>query len=255
MNSCSYLKQWENANEEQFHIPLSTAIEIWTQDGSPEFYYNYDEVETSHFSDDHMITIVCVPGILDNSKVEVPVGLLKQWKSIWEMNFDLSQEAGIPIVISKEILTIIMNYYELSCMNTSITTKEGKRLSMDQFEVEFFISLQQSQKILFEVIIEANNLNYKRLLDCLCLGVAQDLQSKTPEQIRKEYNITKEFTPEEEEKARLEFYETVSNYGGKASGKTNSNESKNKKETKNNSSQSLTSSKGEEKSDSYCSLF
>ena len=50
----------------------------------------------------------------------------------------------------------------------------------------------------------ANYLNIKVLLDLTCQTVASMIKGKTPEEIRKTFNIKNDFTPEEEEEVRRE---------------------------------------------------
>ncbi len=47
-------------------------------------------------------------------------------------------------------------------------------------------------------------MDIKPLLDLTCSKVASMIKGKTPEQIRKTFNITNDFTPEEEEAVRNE---------------------------------------------------
>lgn len=65
-----------------------------------------------------------------------------------------------------------------------------------------FVKVDQST--LFELILAANYLNIKPLLDLCCLTVANMIKGKTPEEIRKTFNIVNDFTPEEEEEVRRE---------------------------------------------------
>ncbi|KAG6504085.1 hypothetical protein ZIOFF_036413 [Zingiber officinale] len=50
----------------------------------------------------------------------------------------------------------------------------------------------------------ANYMDIKGLLDLLCQSIADMIIGKTPEEIRKMFNIKNDFTPEEEEKVRRE---------------------------------------------------
>jgi len=65
-----------------------------------------------------------------------------------------------------------------------------------------FISVDQ--EMLFEIILAANYLDIKSLLDVGCKTVANMIKGKTPEEIRKLFNIVNDFTPEEEAQIKKE---------------------------------------------------
>ncbi|KAH9816806.1 Skp1 family, dimerization domain-containing protein [Melampsora americana] len=60
------------------------------------------------------------------------------------------------------------------------------------------------QEMLFEIILAANYLDIKPLLDVGCKSVANMIKGKQPEEIRKLFNIVNDFTPEEEAQIKKE---------------------------------------------------
>ena len=60
------------------------------------------------------------------------------------------------------------------------------------------------QVLLFELILAANYMDIKPLLDLTCATVASMIKGKTPEDIRTTFNITNDFSPEEEAQVREE---------------------------------------------------
>jgi S-phase kinase-associated protein 1 len=60
------------------------------------------------------------------------------------------------------------------------------------------------QVVLFELILAANYMDIKPLLDLTCATVASMIKGKTPEEIRTTFNITNDFSPEEEAQVREE---------------------------------------------------
>ncbi|KAJ3023843.1 hypothetical protein HKX48_000531 [Thoreauomyces humboldtii] len=72
---------------------------------------------------------------------------------------------------------------------------------IDEWDREF---TNVDQGTLFELILAANYLDMKTLLDLGCKTVANMIKGKSVEEIRKTFNIQNDFTPEEEEQIRKE---------------------------------------------------
>ncbi|TPX65822.1 hypothetical protein SpCBS45565_g04879 [Spizellomyces sp. 'palustris'] len=72
---------------------------------------------------------------------------------------------------------------------------------IDEWDREF---TNVDQGTLFELILAANYLDMKGLLDLGCKTVANMIKGKSVEEIRKTFNIVNDFTPEEEEQIRKE---------------------------------------------------
>jgi S-phase kinase-associated protein 1 len=74
-----------------------------------------------------------------------------------------------------------------------------------EWDHEFCGGDNPDQSELFELILAANYLNIKELLDLTCKTVANMIKGKSPEEICKTFGVDKEFTPEEEERVRKDY--------------------------------------------------
>jgi S-phase kinase-associated protein 1 len=103
------------------------------------------------------------------------------------------------------ILEKVIDYCEKYLANKDkekpVEEKNQNKTHLADWEKEF-CSVDQST--LFQLITAANYLDIKPLLDATCKTVAAMIKGKTPEEIRKTFNIKNDFTPEEEEKIRRE---------------------------------------------------
>ncbi|VDM01916.1 unnamed protein product [Schistocephalus solidus] len=87
--------------------------------------------------------------------------------------------------------------------------KERRTDDISSWDQEF---LRVDQGTLFELILAANYLEIKGLLDVCCKSVANMIKGKSPEELRKIFNIKCDFTPQEEEQVRVvaNFYVRLS---------------------------------------------
>jgi len=118
---------------------------------------------------------------------------------------DEAQEIPLPNVKSTILALVIefMNHYESEKM-TEIE-KPLKSANMAEVVQDWYAKfVAVEQETLFELILAANYMDIKPLLDLTCATVASMIKGKTPEEIRKTFNIVNDFTPEEEAQVREE---------------------------------------------------
>ena len=105
--------------------------------------------------------------------------------------------------VSGKDLTKVIEYCTFK-VNSKKKNADGNVMSEEDvknWESDF---VKVDQGTLFQLILAANYLNIKELLDLTCFTVASMIRGKSPEEIRKAFNIKNDFTPEEEEEVRRE---------------------------------------------------
>ncbi|KAK2761984.1 scf complex subunit skp1 [Colletotrichum kahawae] len=119
----------------------------------------------------------------------------------------ISQENPIPIPnVNEAVLRKVIEWCEHHRGDPPVNADEEndarkKTTEIEEWDQKF---MQVDQEMLFEIILASNYLDIKPLLDVGCKTVANMIKGKSPEEIRKTFNITNDFTPEEEEQIRRE---------------------------------------------------
>uniref|UniRef100_A0A7S2BM50 S-phase kinase-associated protein 1 n=1 Tax=Florenciella parvula TaxID=236787 RepID=A0A7S2BM50_9STRA len=165
-----------------------------------------DEPEADE-DDGKMVDLVSQEG--DNFQVEKRVAkmseLVKTMIPEEEDGETDQQEIPLPNVKS-QILGKVMEFCKHYCeepMNE--IEKPLKSSNMHEVVQEWYANyVEVEQETLFELILAANYMDIKPLLDLTCATVASMIKGKTPEDIRKTFNIVNDFTPEEEAQVREE---------------------------------------------------
>ncbi|KAL5561212.1 hypothetical protein UlMin_030959 [Ulmus minor] len=113
-----------------------------------------------------------------------------------------STEIPLPNVTSS-ILAKVIEYCKKHADSAAAGDKDAKFTddTIKAWDAEF---VKVDQNTLFDLILAANYMNIKNLLDLTCQTVADMIKGKTPEEIRQTFNIRNDFTPEEEEEVRRE---------------------------------------------------
>ncbi|CAI9115052.1 OLC1v1015886C1 [Oldenlandia corymbosa var. corymbosa] len=112
---------------------------------------------------------------------------------------------GIPLPnVTSKILAKVIEYCKRHVDSAKAAEGSVENTCDDDlksFDADF---VRVDQGTLFDLILAANYLNIKSLLDLICKTVAEMIKGKTPEEIRETFNIKNDFTPEEEEEVRRE---------------------------------------------------
>ncbi|KAI5477114.1 S-phase kinase-associated protein 1 [Pseudohyphozyma bogoriensis] len=116
-------------------------------------------------------------------------------------------EAPIPLPnVSANVLKKVLEWCEQHKKDPEPIADDGddtrkKTTEISDWDQKF---IQVDQEMLFEIILAANYLDIKPLLDVGCKTVANMIKGKQPEEIRKLFNIVNDFTPEEEAQIKKE---------------------------------------------------
>ncbi|ESW28184.1 hypothetical protein PHAVU_003G265900 [Phaseolus vulgaris] len=137
----------------------------------------------------------------DGEAFEVDEIVALESQTIKHMIEDDCADSGIPLPnVTSKILAKVIEYCKKHVEANSADEKPTED-ELKAWDAEF---VKVDQATLFDLILAANYLNIKNLLDLTCQTVADMIKGKTPEEIRKTFNIKNDFTPEEEEEVRRE---------------------------------------------------
>jgi S-phase kinase-associated protein 1 len=104
--------------------------------------------------------------------------------------------------ILKKVIDFCQHYKEEPMNEIEKPLKSSEMSEVVQRWYADFVAVEQP--VLFELILAANFMDIKPLLDLTCATVASMIKGKTPEEIRQTFNITNDFSPEEEAQVREE---------------------------------------------------
>ncbi|AEE80002.1 SKP1-like protein 13 [Arabidopsis thaliana] len=138
----------------------------------------------------------------DGESFQVEEAVAVQSQTIAHMIEDDCVANGVPIAnVTGVILSKVIEYCKKHVVSDSPT--EESKDELKKWDAEFMKALEQSST-LFDVMLAANYLNIKDLLDLGCQTVADMITGKKPDEIRALLGIENDFTPEEEEEIRKE---------------------------------------------------
>jgi len=138
----------------------------------------------------------------DGVGYEVEQRVVEQSLLLKNMMEDIGEDiTDIPVPnVQSNVLRKVLDYCEHHKNDpASVNSDEGvaraKTSEISPWDQKF---LQVDQEMLFEIIMTANYLDIRPLLEVGSRTVAGMIKNKSPEEIRKTFNIVNDFTPEEE---------------------------------------------------------
>ena len=104
----------------------------------------------------------------------------------------------IPIQVEASILRMVIEYLSYhACKEKECLVSQYEYPNEDTYAWDKrFVKV--SDETLFELVIAANYLDIRSLLDTTCMAVADEMRGKTAQEIRTRFGIKNDFTPEEE---------------------------------------------------------
>jgi len=164
----------------------------------------------------------------DGKQIDLPLGVAKMSEfiagmlKVFEDTPDAGNDAPIDLDISGDILERIATYLKWHHANPKALDipeedkdeDEEDNAGMDDGAFKYrrtddiiewdkqFIAVENP--VLFEMLLAANYLNIRILLDLILKTIANQIKGKTTEEIRVHFNIKNDFTPEEEKQIALE---------------------------------------------------
>jgi len=144
----------------------------------------------------------------DDQVIEVDPAIIEMSGTLRNMMDDLneggdSSSIPVPNVTSKIMQKVIEYCTHHHAHPAPALTDDRARLDepIDAWDQEF---CKVDLNTIFELILAANYLDIHQLLDVTCKSIANIIKGKSPEEIRKIFNIKNDFSPEEEEQVRKE---------------------------------------------------
>ncbi|KAI5010135.1 hypothetical protein ZWY2020_012272 [Hordeum vulgare] len=122
-----------------------------------------------------------------------------------EKKITLKSSDGEEFIVDKTVAMesqTLRHMIEDDCADNAIPLPNvNSKILSKSWDAEF---IKVDQATLYDLILAANYLDIKGLLDLTCQTVADMIKGKTPEEIRKTFSIENDFTPEEEAEIRKE---------------------------------------------------
>jgi S-phase kinase-associated protein 1 len=163
-------EEWGKNNKLIIHLTAKEGVSY----DVPAKVARHSKYVVASVSDESSDNKVPVPSVASNELKRVI-----DFLHLYEKNY-LDKKTRMP-EIKKPI--------EYTNMKELVGTTFGEWIDHEEFE---------NQELLFGVLLAANYMDIKPLLDLMCAKVASMIKGRSPEEIRKKFSIINDYTPEEE---------------------------------------------------------
>ncbi|XP_057792228.1 SKP1-like protein 11 [Salvia miltiorrhiza] len=142
-------------------------------------------------SEKKMILLISKEG--ETFEIEEAAALLSG--TVQHMIEDDCTTGGIPLSnVDSVTLAKVIEFCKSHAASDDVET-------LKKFNSDYVNTVKDDQELLFDLVLAANYLDMKKLLDLMCQTIADMIREKSPEEIRKMFHITSE----EEEALRKEY--------------------------------------------------
>ncbi|CAL9248847.1 unnamed protein product [Arabidopsis halleri] len=147
----------------------------------------------------------------DDESFEVDEAVARKLQIIAHMIDDDCANKAIPLQnVTGKILAMVIEYCKKHVNDVDSDDIEAISENVDEeaknelvaWDAEFMKNIDMDT--IFNLLLAANYLNVKGLLDLTSQTIADYIKVMTPEKVREFFNIENDFTPEEEEEIRKE---------------------------------------------------
>mmetsp|Transcript_13757 Transcript_13757/g.29950 ORF Transcript_13757/g.29950 Transcript_13757/m.29950 type:complete len:160 (-) Transcript_13757:166-645(-) len=105
---------------------------------------------------------------------------------------------NVKATVLAKVIEYCTHYKQVETMTVITTPLKSNRIEeiVQEWYADF---VNVNQTLLFELVTAANFMDIKALLDLTCLAVSVLIKGKSAEEIRRIFNISNDFSPEEED--------------------------------------------------------
>ena len=152
---------------------------------------------------DKMITLVSS----DGEKIQISAKAAQRSQLVKKIIETHPDDAEIPLsnvksIILKKIKEYLEHYQDIEPKEIERPlASQNYQECVEAWDYEY---INVELDLIFEIILAANYMDIKPLLELASSKIASIIKGKTPEEIRKTFNIQNDFTPEEEQQIRDE---------------------------------------------------